>query len=48
MSKDNDTPIGKMVGDTLRKKIDGRMPPKRNDKAPAKPKRETINTGVRN
>jgi hypothetical protein len=42
----DDLPIGKMMGETLRKRINGKMPPKSPDKAPSK-KRDTIHTGKR-
>ena len=46
-AKDKDNlPIGKMMGETLRKKIDGKMPPKQPGKKQQKPA-DSDNTGVR-
>ena len=47
MSKKDDTPIGKMLGETLRKKINAEpLPKKKTDKPPKKPNDPGF-TGVR-
>lgn len=43
----DDLPIGKMMGDTLRKRINAKPPPKRQGKEQPSKEKESHQTGVR-